>query len=558
MKTVITDAGITSIINASEQGPKVNITGVKIGSTIIQPLSTMTDVTNEVWSGGTSFISYHIVDANTFLFRVTLDESIGDFSIGNIGLFTEDGTMFTITTLLGVEQKEKTSSTSAGNRRIYEILVSISGVTELINVSILNASSANLPTIETENDLPSAVTATFDCYLIKYHTKFKHPCLAIVNDTEWSYIDVDAKQELFTPEIAQFDTSAAEGKPVYFDSASGMYKLASTSYLGIRTNINEIKSEGFCVFENANFTVGAYYYVNPNSPGELTSIMNNNCVGLAVTPTTLLLGTNRENKNLKVSSIDPTNPSAFKYPSEQAVVNYLTNSLPMSNDAGAELSWNTNGSSGSSNLIARADHTHTIKGRSYTATCSTDSQTAAKLATVVLPSNDATFTLEDGVRVIVLFGSINSAPNPTLNVNGTGAKPIYVGQFPAEYGAWTAGDWIEFTYNQSGNRWVAINWPWVRRYTYGQTYSLKDTTGIVKQGGIVYVTGQIQITYPFAFGSTICSVTTSPVTCTTGDSNYITLPISGTVGLSSMQVRYIDSDSTAARSGDISWEVTGY
>jgi hypothetical protein len=70
--------------------------------------------------------------------------------------------------------------------------------------------------------------------------------------------------------------------------------------------------------------------------------------------------------------------------------------------------------------------------------CSTAAGTAAKTVTV------DNFSLEEGAAVIVKFTNSNSASSPTLNVNGTGAKPIYTyGTTAASSGTtttgWTAG-----------------------------------------------------------------------------------------------------------------------
>ena len=53
--------------------------------------------------------------------------------------------------------------------------------------------------------------------------------------------------------------------------------------------------------------------------------------------------------------------------------------------------------------------------------CTTASATAAKVASVT----GGTFSLEDGARVSVRFSNQNTADNPTLNINSTGAKAIY-------------------------------------------------------------------------------------------------------------------------------------
>ena len=65
--------------------------------------------------------------------------------------------------------------------------------------------------------------------------------------------------------------------------------------------------------------------------------------------------------------------------------------------------------------------THLIASTAY-ATCTTGSTTAAKVATI---QDSQDFTLINGVTIHVLFDWGNSAEAPTLNVNNTGAKPIY-------------------------------------------------------------------------------------------------------------------------------------
>ena len=57
--------------------------------------------------------------------------------------------------------------------------------------------------------------------------------------------------------------------------------------------------------------------------------------------------------------------------------------------------------------------------RSHFAVCSTAAATAAKTATIT------GFTLETGAIANIQFTYTNTAASPTLNINGTGAKPIY-------------------------------------------------------------------------------------------------------------------------------------
>ena len=94
--------------------------------------------------------------------------------------------------------------------------------------------------------------------------------------------------------------------------------------------------------------------------------------------------------------------------------------------------------------------THLIASTAY-ATCPTGASTAAKVATI---QDSQAFTLIDGVTVHVYFTYSNTAANPTLNVNSTGAKSIYkFGSTAAgttEVDSWPAGSVVSFTYNKNG------------------------------------------------------------------------------------------------------------
>ena len=84
-------------------------------------------------------------------------------------------------------------------------------------------------------------------------------------------------------------------------------------------------------------------------------------------------------------------------------------------------------------------------------TCNTASATAAKVVTCP----DFT-TLITGVSITVKFQYANTAANPTLNVNGTGAVPIYikgtVGPGAPPMSSWQANTVVTFTYD--GSAWM--------------------------------------------------------------------------------------------------------
>lgn len=99
-------------------------------------------------------------------------------------------------------------------------------------------------------------------------------------------------------------------------------------------------------------------------------------------------------------------------------------------------------------LLALANKMKTL-GNTY-GTCTTASGTAAKAATL------AGFSLTTGSIVAIKFSAFNTHASPTLNVNGTGAKPIYDYRSSAypDVGAIMSGTHL-FVYN--GTQWVLLN-----------------------------------------------------------------------------------------------------
>ena len=94
--------------------------------------------------------------------------------------------------------------------------------------------------------------------------------------------------------------------------------------------------------------------------------------------------------------------------------------------------------------------------------CETAADVADKVVTV-----DGSFILKEGAFIIVRFLNANSIAAPTLNVNGSGAKPMYrYGTTTMSTGTtttgWVAGAIQMFTYNGEG---------WIRDYWNNTTYS---------------------------------------------------------------------------------------
>lgn len=137
--------------------------------------------------------------------------------------------------------------------------------------------------------------------------------------------------------------------------------------------------------------------------------------------------------------------------------------------------------------ITKGSATHLVGSTLY-GTCSTAAGTAAKV--VSCADFDALIT---GVTIHVFFGASNTASNPTLNVNSTGAKDIFVTWGTAsnlqrrvgtdEAHSWRAGSVVSFTYD--GTRWIMNS---------GVDENSSVVTGVKGNSESSYHTGQVNLT----------------------------------------------------------------
>lgn len=119
----------------------------------------------------------------------------------------------------------------------------------------------------------------------------------------------------------------------------------------------------------------------------------------------------------------------------------------------------------------------------YYGVCSTAGATAAK--TVTLSRGDG-FALATGVTVFIKFTAANTASNPTLNVNGTGAKALM------QYGStamstnsqttgWRNNSIVALTYD--GTNWMRTHWENSVIY-YTSIYCTTSASNAAKTGNI--------------------------------------------------------------------------
>lgn len=179
--------------------------------------------------------------------------------------------------------------------------------------------------------------------------------------------------------------------------------------------------------------------------------------------------------------------------------------------------------------------------------CTTASTVAAKTVSLYTGSGttaDGTWAAADlfpGLTIKVNFYQKNQASSPTLNVNGSGAKPIYrYGLEPPGYTAetsWSGGQIVTFTYDTASNSsgcWImtrgyrTANVDTYDRMKLSNTAIKADSTAIATRNIIVASTAGLyhqlnngdafDITYPILYASSSINANT------TSSDGYIDMP----------------------------------
>lgn len=124
-----------------------------------------------------------------------------------------------------------------------------------------------------------------------------------------------------------------------------------------------------------------------------------------------------------------------------------------------------NATTSAAGLMSADDKTKLDNTNVAYGTCSTEAATAAKVVTL---SGNTKWVLKTGSRIVVKFSATNTAQNPTLNVNSTGAKSIVYNTSVITTGSLSyagyASRYIEYMYD--GTNYVFMGWSTDSNTTY--------------------------------------------------------------------------------------------
>ena len=199
-KQLITSAGITAVSNTITSGSSIQVIGYKIGSrSNFTPVSTLTDVDTQVFPStgiSSSGLTFNIGAGtlNQVLFRIVLDPTLGNFDVGNIGLFIgsiSNPILLAIVTLDAVNSKTKTVGNTKGNILTYDLYVTLNDITTAINNSLTTANTDyiyNIYEVLNESSLPNASTTNLKDIVIQSHSLYNNKPVIAHLDTSWKII----------------------------------------------------------------------------------------------------------------------------------------------------------------------------------------------------------------------------------------------------------------------------------------------------------------------------------------------------------------------------------
>lgn len=236
MKFTISDNGRRALADAEAGGIKLVIPKFRVGSYVnYQP-----DPTNDtnirgtlLYEGSTS--NFYIDAVGQIHYTCWMDDTIGDFLFGEIGLFLADGTMFALGSLENLQTKIKTSNITRGNIVSLDIIIAISGADATITAIVQNIAEAKLLSLGKLSQLLPPMSMPTNAYLIDETEDFGNNIIAYRrNNTQWffpthgRYVVANGVVNSMTPTTLTSDDlniTNADGSPISGNQPRGRYIL---------------------------------------------------------------------------------------------------------------------------------------------------------------------------------------------------------------------------------------------------------------------------------------------------------------------------------------------
>jgi Peptidase_G2, IMC autoproteolytic cleavage domain/Phage tail-collar fibre protein len=181
LNSVLTNAGITKIDTNFANATTFAISYFKIGDAFnFTPVASDTNIHGSlVYTGTAASILFDTVSSNQITIKVILEENVGPFQIGNIGLYSSDNVLIALGALNQQVSKDPNGVGIVGNRYIFNFPISHANVGSTVNFSLISGNFASFPAVNLIADLPNPLTAPYTGYVVKADPNYPKPFTAL-------------------------------------------------------------------------------------------------------------------------------------------------------------------------------------------------------------------------------------------------------------------------------------------------------------------------------------------------------------------------------------------
>lgn len=194
MQTVLLDSGKAALASAIANGTKLKIGAYRIGQAA--NFAASTSATNvspvSVYQGTAANISTSLVENDQIRYVITVPESVGPFSVGNIMLFLQDEEGELIPYLHGIQpvpipKYKSNPPTIIGNRLVFNLTAKYTNISEAFTLVVSSPVYASLPNYRDEYELPNPSYAVYQQAVLQNNTVNGSPGLVVRRsiDNSW-------------------------------------------------------------------------------------------------------------------------------------------------------------------------------------------------------------------------------------------------------------------------------------------------------------------------------------------------------------------------------------
>ena len=165
MQFTITQAGLLAANAVSAGGPKITISTFSVGSAYGYPPNSSDTALHGTVLHTQNVNNFAVISANEVAYELTLNDTVGDFSFGEVGMYLQDGTLFALGTLDALQLKTATTPGNAGNIVSFDAHLALSQISALVNFPIMAMPNARMLEVPTVDQLMPPVISDSNAYL---------------------------------------------------------------------------------------------------------------------------------------------------------------------------------------------------------------------------------------------------------------------------------------------------------------------------------------------------------------------------------------------------------